>query len=243
MGGTVRALHAETIRDEDLGESSGVAGQRFQLSRRPVAVDDPMLQLDTSEGEGWQRWELVDTFAGSGPEDRHFQLDPVTGEITFGPALRQPDGGVRQYGAVPLKGVRIRATAYRIGGGRSGNVARGSLSVLRTSIPYVSSVENREAARGGVDGESVAEAKVRAPISLRAQDRAVTVRDYEELTRRAAPEAARRRCRTSAASCASSSWSRATNCSAGSPPTWTSAGRSAPGWPSARRTTRASPPR
>jgi predicted phage baseplate assembly protein len=197
MGGTVRALHSEAVRDEELGESSGVAGQRFRLSRTPVAVDDPMLQLDTSDisgGEGWQRWELVDTFAGSGPEDRHFQLDPVTGDLTFGPALRQPDGGVRQYGAVPLKGVRIRATAYRIGGGRSGNVARGALSVLRTSIPYVSSVANREAARGGVDGESVAEAKVRAPISLRAQDRAVTVRDYEELTRRAAPEAARIHC-------------------------------------------------
>jgi len=197
MGGTVRALHAEAVRDEDLGESSGVAGQRFYLARTPVAVDDPMLQLDTTDtsgGEGWQRWEMVDTFAGSGPDDRHFQLDPVTGEIAFGPALRLPDGSVQQYGAVPLKGVRIRATAYRIGGGRAGNVARGALSVLRTSIPYVSQVENREAARGGVDGESVAEAKVRAPISLRAQDRAVTVRDYEELTRRAAPEAARIHC-------------------------------------------------
>lgn len=197
MGGTVRALHAEAIRDEDLGESSGVAGQRFHLSRTPVAVDDPMLQLDTTDtsgSEGWQRWELVETFAGSGPEDRHFQLDPVTGEIAFGPALRLPEGGVRQYGAVPLKGAKVRATAYRIGGGRAGNVARGALSVLRTSIPYVSKVENREAARGGVDGESVAEAKVRAPISLRAQDRAVTVRDYEELTRRAAPEAARIHC-------------------------------------------------
>ncbi|MBS2537013.1 putative baseplate assembly protein [Catenulispora sp. NF23] len=194
MGGTVRAVHAETVRDEEIGESSGVAGQRFRLSRTPVAVDDPMLQLETSDGEGWDRWQLVDTFAGSSPEDRHFQLDPVTGELAFGPALRQPDGGVRQYGMVPLKGMRIRAAAYRIGGGRSGNVARGALSVLRTSIPYVSRVENREAARGGVDGESVAEAKVRAPISLRAQDRAVTVRDYEELTRRAAPEAARIHC-------------------------------------------------
>jgi predicted phage baseplate assembly protein len=73
-------------------------------------------------------------------------------------------------------------------------VARGALSILRTSIPYVSRVENRESARGGVDGETLEEAKVRAPISLRAQDRAITPRDYEELARRAAPGTARIKC-------------------------------------------------
>jgi len=55
-------------------------------------------------------------------------------------------------------------------------------------------VVNLEAARGGVDAETVDEAKVRAPIALRAQDRAVTRRDYEELTRQAAPEVARISC-------------------------------------------------
>ena len=62
----------------------------------------------------------------------------------------------------------LRVRSYRTGGGRAGNVGRGALSILRTSIPYVGRVENREAARGGVDGETVEEAKVRAPISLRA---------------------------------------------------------------------------
>jgi predicted phage baseplate assembly protein len=66
--------------------------------------------------------------------------------------------------------------------------------VLRSSIPYIARVENREAARGGVDGETVEEAKTRAPIALRAQERAVTARDYEELARRAAPETARIAC-------------------------------------------------
>ena len=49
---------------------------------------------------------MVDDFAASGPYDRHFTLDAATGEIAFGPAVRQPDGAVRQYGAVPLKGAR-----------------------------------------------------------------------------------------------------------------------------------------
>ena len=72
--------------------------------------------------------------------------------------------------------------------------AAARVQVLRTSVPYVSEVVNREAARGGVDGETVEEAKLRAPITLRAQDRAVTLRDYEELARRAAPETARITC-------------------------------------------------
>ncbi len=73
--------------------------------------------------------------------------------------------------------------SYRSGGGRAGNVARGAVSVLKTSIPYVSRVENRRPAAGGVDGEDVASAKVRGPMLLRTRDRAVTAEDYEHLVR------------------------------------------------------------
>jgi predicted phage baseplate assembly protein len=194
VGGTTLASHATTVTDEPLGESAGVPGQRLRLAKAPVIAGPEAVQVESSEGDGWHSWQLVDTFAGSGPGDRHVQLDPATGEISFGPAVRLPDGSTRQYGAVPLKGTALRAHRYQTGGGRAGNVARGTLTVLRSSIPYVTRVENREAARGGVNGETVEEAKVRAPISLRAQDRAVTTRDYEELVRRAAPETARIQC-------------------------------------------------
>ncbi|MFI0773996.1 putative baseplate assembly protein [Streptomyces sp. NPDC021212] len=194
IGGTVRAVHAETVADEPLGESTGVPGQRMLLSRTPVAAGDPPLQLEVSDGAGWQPWSVVPHLSASGPDDRHVTLDHATGEVAFGPAVRRPDGTLRQYGAVPPKGATIRATRYRTGGGRIGNVARNCITVLRSSIPYVASVDNREAARGGVDAETVDEAKVRAPITLRAQDRAVTRRDYEELTRQAAPEVARISC-------------------------------------------------
>ncbi|HEY1704259.1 MAG TPA: putative baseplate assembly protein [Trebonia sp.] len=194
VGGTSLASHATTVTGEPLGDSSGVPGQRLRLAKTPVIADPEMLLLESSDGEGWQQWSLVDSFAMSGPDDRHVRLDPASGEISFGPAVRQPDGTVRQYGAVPLKGTVLRARKYQIGGGWAGNVARGTLTMLRTSIPYITRVENLEAARGGVNGETVDEAKVRAPITLRAQERAVTQRDYEELARQAAPETARIRC-------------------------------------------------
>ncbi|MFI9291452.1 putative baseplate assembly protein [Streptomyces gardneri] len=204
IGGTVRAAHAETVRSEQLGESEGVPGQRVRLTHAPV-VDRPPLLLQVAERAGgtaadddpeggWEEWTAVRDFASSRPGDRHFTLDATTGEIAFGPCVRQPDGTLRQFGAVPPKGAAIRAARYGTGGGRAGNVARSTITVLRSSIPYIARVENREAARGGVDGETVEEAKARAPITLRAQERAVTARDYEELARRAAPEAARIAC-------------------------------------------------
>lgn len=205
IGGTVRAAHAETVRSEQLGESEGVPGQRVRLAHAPV-VDRPPLLLQVAERAmggatdeedpdgGWEEWTVVRDFASSRPGDRHYTLDATTGEVAFGPCVRQPDGTLRQFGAVPPKGAAIRAARYGTGGGRAGNVARSTITVLRSSIPYIARVENREAARGGVDGETVEEAKARAPITLRAQERAVTARDYEELARRAAPEAARIAC-------------------------------------------------
>ncbi|MHA6761778.1 putative baseplate assembly protein [Streptacidiphilus sp. PAMC 29251] len=194
IGGTTGAVHAETVRDEALGESSGLPGQRLRLAQAPVVGDTPPLQLQVAEDDGWTDWEAVPHFAASGPGDRHFTLDAATGELAFGTAVREPDGSLRQYGAVPAKGAAVRARRYRTGGGRAGNVARGAIQVVRNSVPYVAEVVNREAATGGVDAETVAEAKARAPITLRAQDRAVTLRDYEELARRAAPETARITC-------------------------------------------------
>ncbi|KOU38025.1 baseplate J family protein [Streptomyces sp. WM4235] len=194
IGGTTRAVHAETVHDEALGEATGLPGQRLRLTHAPVVADDPPLLLQTADDDGWQDWQVVPHFAASRPDDHHVTLEAATGEIAFGPAVREPDGSLRQYGAVAPKGAVVRAHRYRTGGGRGGNVARGAVQVLRTSIPYVAEVVNREAARGGVDGETVEEAKLRAPITLRAQDRAVTLRDYEELARRAAPETARITC-------------------------------------------------
>jgi predicted phage baseplate assembly protein len=194
LGGTTSAIHAETVQDEALGESTGLPGQRLRLAHFPVVGDTPPVLLQTAERDGWVDWDVVPHFAASGPTDRHITLDAATGEIAFGPAVREPDGTMRQYGTAAPKGAVIRARRYRTGGGRAGNVARGAVQVLRSSVPYVADVVNREAARGGVEGETVEEAKTRAPITLRAQERAVTLRDYEELARRAAPETARITC-------------------------------------------------
>lgn len=191
IGGSVDAVHAEVVEDEVLGLSEGVPGQYFEVARPPVVPGDEPFSVDVADGSGWTAWQRVDDFAHSGPTDRHFTLAPGTGRIDFGPAVREADGSIRRYGAVPPKGSPIRVRGYRTGGGRRGNVARGAVRVMRTSIPFVSRVENRRPALGGVDGETVESAKLRGPMTLRTLHRAVVPHDYEQLAREAAPDIAR----------------------------------------------------
>jgi predicted phage baseplate assembly protein len=201
VGGTAEATHAELVRNELLGLSQGVPGQRFPLQRRPV-VRDRRLVLAVLAGAGWEEWAEVDSFAGQGKDDPVFMVDHVAGEVVLAPAVREPGGEVRQYGRVPPKHAQLRVREYRVGGGRRGNVAARSLRVLKSSVPYVDRVGNRRAAAGGIDAEDVENAKARGPLLLRTRDRAVTAEDYEELAREAAPEAARVRCVAAAAGAA-----------------------------------------
>ncbi|WEV24284.1 putative baseplate assembly protein [Streptomyces sp. 71268] len=194
VGGTMTVEHAETVTDAALGISEGVAGQSFRLDRPPVLLDGPPPVVEVSTADGWQRWEVVDDFGRSGPADRHVRVDATRGEFAFGPVLRERDGTLRAYGAVPPKGAHVRVARYRTGGGPEGNAPRGAINVLRSSVPYVTQVDNREAARGGVAGESVANARLRAPQALRTQGRAVTAEDHEIIARQAAPSLRRVRC-------------------------------------------------
>ena len=201
IGGTATAINAQLVtggRDGDggesgevLGVSTGVPGQSFTLLRRPVVPGEKPALLKISDGDKWVEWRQVADFAGSGPSDRVYVLDSVAGAINLGPGVRQPSGDIRQYGAVPPKGARLKLDSYMIGGGRRGNVATGAISVMKSTIPFVGRVSNRRAAFGGVDGEDIENAKLRGPISLRTRSRAVTAEDYEQIVLEAAPEVAR----------------------------------------------------
>ncbi|MEU9202172.1 putative baseplate assembly protein [Streptomyces sp. NPDC048332] len=194
VGGTTGVEHAETVLDVPLGESEGVAGQTFSVRRVPLLLDGEPPVVQVSSAEGWQVWTPVEHFGASSPDDRHVRIDAVTGRFAFPPEVREADGTMRGYGAVPPKGAQLRVARYRTGGGAAGNVARGAIRVLRSSVPYVAGVTNREAARGGVDGESVENAKARAPHILRVQERAVTAEDHEVIAREAARSLRRVRC-------------------------------------------------
>ncbi|WP_244930181.1 putative baseplate assembly protein [Nocardioides sp. W7] len=196
LGGTVRAEHAETAPPEVVGRSDGAAGQVFGVSRVPVLPRRADEVVRVVDGDHAQEWTEVADFSESRDGDRHYVWDSGAGTIHFGPRVRYPDGSVRQHGAIPRDGARIEVTSYRHGGGTRGNVGARTLSLLRSTLPFVSGVMNLQPATGGVDAETVAEAKVRGPLTLRTGQRAVTAGDYERLTLEASPQVARARCRS-----------------------------------------------
>lgn len=200
IGGTVGVAHSQIVRLEELGRSSGEPGQRFTLKNTPMLALNPTEQetilIDGVEGHPAELWKQRPDFSESGPYDKHFTCDYVSGEICFGPALRDPSGVEQQRGAIPPYGSRIIMTAYRTGGGTEGNVGSQTITVLKTSLPYVAGVTNLRAASGGTNSESLEHALARGPRALRARNRAVTAEDFEVLTREATSGVARVRCLT-----------------------------------------------
>jgi predicted phage baseplate assembly protein len=195
LGATTSATHASSIVGEVIGRSDGTPGQRFRLEFPPVLPRRPGETIEVQADDGsWEPWSEREQFGESRPSNQHFTLDSVSGEVCFGPAIREPDGSVRQYGAIPPRGCLIRCSRYRSGGGAVGNVGKGKLAVMKRTIPYVDRVENRRAANGGLNAESLERAKMRAPQMLRTSSRAVTAEDYEYLAREAAHGIARARC-------------------------------------------------
>ncbi len=195
VGGTAAVIHGEVVTEELLGIATGQPGQTFALRRGPVVAPDDRVAVEELRNDEWVPWQPVASFAESAPTDRHVVIDADRGEVRFGPRIRRPDGEYRHFGATPLADAPIRIRNYQVGGGRSGNVMTGSITVLLQHVPFVSRVENPAPATGGVDAETEAEAVARIPLELRSRGRAVTSADFEYIARQAAPELARVQCR------------------------------------------------
>lgn len=189
---TVSATQAQTIRDEILGGSDGRPNQLFKLANAPVIERDTPItvtgadgltvqvtsvEIDVDEGAGLEAWQEVEDFFSSGPDDPHFTLDRTTGEVQFG------DG---QFGRIPVANpanpnANIVAHLYRFGGGKQGIVGTGSIKALQTFVDGVDSVTNLQPTLGGTDEETLSDAKLRAPQTLKSKNRAVTAEDFEFL--------------------------------------------------------------
>ncbi|MFB6155713.1 MAG: putative baseplate assembly protein [Haloferacaceae archaeon] len=207
---TAVASNVRTRDGEILGSADGTADQTFVVGSPPVR--DPAVWVDELETlsagerealaadqgvdveavgpEGdpsafWVRWERVADFRSSGPGDRHYAVEAVTGTVTFG------DG---ERGAVPPRGRDNVRASYETGGGANGNVPAGAVTDLEGTLAFVESVTNNVPGGGGADAESTGAVLERAPRELRDRNRAVAPVDFERLARASARKLARARC-------------------------------------------------
>ena len=209
---TVMGSRVTTVMNEVVGLSDGGKNQTFRTALAPVLegerlevrepdVPSPAEQevIARENGEDaisvtrdesgrpiefWVRWRETPDFYASGPRDRHYTIDHLTGEIRFG------DGS---SGMIPPAG-NIRMTSYKTGGGVAGNRPVGSITELKTTVPYIDKVTNHIAASGGADAESHQSLLDRMPRAIRHGNRAVTFEDFEDLAMLASPETARAKC-------------------------------------------------
>jgi Baseplate J-like protein len=176
---TVTALNATPVRNETLGVSSGFENQAFTLALSPVILPrdpDPRdtVAVEVDPGSGFERWRRRSTLVNSLSDDPHFIArvdDQDRAQVIFG------DG---TYGRIPPAGSTIRAS-YQVGGGRQGNVAAGTITVVRSGVNVSAGVTNPQPASGGADRESVEDARRHAPAVFRSLQRAVTKEDIAAL--------------------------------------------------------------
>jgi predicted phage baseplate assembly protein len=133
----------------------------------------------------WVRWEAVSDLFDSDSDDRHFTVDAVDGEISFGDGAR---------GRIPPRGTNNVRASYQTGGGAAGNVPAGAVSALKSGLPFVEAVTNPAPGAGGADTESTESVLQRAPQTLRSRGRAVVPADYERLAAEASRRIVRTRC-------------------------------------------------
>ncbi len=127
-------------------------------------------------------WTPVFDLLGSRADDRH-----VVAEIdNAGRArLRFGDG---QLGRAPQAGATMQAR-YRLGNGRAGNVGAGSINRLHVRGQHLGGLDlrlgNPLPARGGVDPEPLAQARLLAPGAFRTEpQRAIIADDYARIAER-----------------------------------------------------------
>lgn len=175
------AYTAEFDYGRFVGSSKGLPGQTFEISRGRVFKPSSMLLQVGYRPRGedsvvWDDWTAVDDFDNSKSTDRHYVYDAAAGTIRF---------GNNEAGLVPRKSgePNIRFLALQAGGGVRGNVKDGLVTGFTAEQGVT--VTNPFAARGGLEAETLAQAKLRVQRELAAPTRAVTAEDYEAIAKAA----------------------------------------------------------
>jgi hypothetical protein len=182
LGNVAGATHGETVARELLGMGdASVPFQRFALKDGPLTYvaspGAPRGAASTLEVRvGGVRWDEVESRYGLDPDARVYtgELDPE--RHTF------VEGGDARTGARLPTGAQVVAR-YRKGLGREGNVPAGSLTSLLAKPKGLKSALNPAPAVGGADPETLDDARLNAPDTVRTLGRIVSLQDFEDAAR------------------------------------------------------------
>lgn len=157
--------------EEVLGTTTDLPNQQFR-SAKPPLVGTIILTI------GNILWEEVDNIFDLEENERGYTAKPDENGlaiITFGNGT---------FGAIPPANQLIELE-YRVGGGANTNIGSDDVTEIITSLLDVTgaivevNVTNNEPAAGGLEGESIEEARVNIPRFVRSMDRFVSREDFQ----------------------------------------------------------------
>lgn len=180
---TSAAIDSIVLLEGNLVQQTGVftdtdAVKSITLNQSPIIEGSVQVQVISPITSIEGNYKQIDNiFFASGSTDRVFQLvtdDNFAGTVIFGD---------NQQGISPAVGDSF-VVYYRIGGGTRGNIAKG---VINAPVAYTLDggatqqgiVENTSLGSGGVNAQTIENAKRYAPQYFRSQDRLVTLSDYK----------------------------------------------------------------
>jgi hypothetical protein len=147
----------------------------FDLMNYDASQALPVITLASLLNSETADWTAALDLLASGPSDTNFVVEVEydgTAYLRFG----DDTNGMRP---IPLTEF---TASYRIGNGRAGNVGADSL-VFFAGDPRIASCTNPLPASGGIDPETVAQIRRRAPQAFLTQERAITMPDYVNVTK------------------------------------------------------------
>jgi hypothetical protein len=173
-------LTLATVSSTFSAQSTLLTVLTFEGEPNPGLSADDLMNYDASEAvpsitlnDGTSTWTAVPNLLASGAEDKNFVVEV---EYNGNAYLRFGDD---TNGMRPVANTAFTAS-YRIGNGTAGNVGAESLT-FKTADPRIVSCTNPLPASGGIDPETMAQIRRRAPQAFLTQERAVTMTDYENV--------------------------------------------------------------
>lgn len=177
---TALVEHGSTITSDIVGTSNGEPYQEFTLSYPNVILDS--LVVFVRNEHTIEQWERVANFIDSDRTSKQYMVEVLDNgfcKITFGNGTS---------GMIPSPYDNGISANYRVGGGIDGNIPLHALTELPSKPATIVETFNVEQTQLGTDAETLEQARIHAPLSLRTLWRAVTLYDYENLLKQEFPE-------------------------------------------------------
>jgi len=171
------ALLEGSLVDESGTFNTTEVFKTLPLTQGPVIENSVQIFVSTEDAASGVYTQVDNIFSASGPTDRVFEV--VYDEL-YNATVRFGDGTA---GQTPPNSASYRAI-YRVGGGSRGNLLGATVRSPVATTGGIGTLTNTSVIAGGIDAETVENAKINGPLVFKQQNRLVTLGDYKAFVSR-----------------------------------------------------------